>query len=76
MSIRYKIAKCVLRILGIKKIFQLPVDELTEKAERLNKNRHFYHGREIPLFIYPKRNAKVRKSNPIFLRRRNDHRPG
>ena len=41
MSIRYKIAKSILRILGFKRIFRLPVDELIEKAEHLNKNRHF-----------------------------------
>lgn len=41
MSIRYSIAKCALRILGFKKMFQLPLDKLIIKAEQVNKNRSF-----------------------------------
>ena len=41
MSIRYSIAKSALRVLGFKKMFQLPLNRLIIKAEHLNKNRNF-----------------------------------
>ena len=89
MSVRYNIAKSILRMLGFKKIFQLPVDKLIEKAEHFNKNRHFKIPKnhkyiygdipimegEISLFIYPKRTEKVKKSNFIFVWRWNDYWP-
>lgn len=41
MSIRYSIAKTILKVSGYKKIFGLPQDELLKKVETYNKNRYF-----------------------------------
>lgn len=41
MSIQYSIAKSAFRLLGLKKMFQLPMDKLVIKAEHFNKNRDF-----------------------------------
>lgn len=41
MSLRYSIAKAILKMTGIKKIFGLPQDELVKKAEGYNKDREF-----------------------------------
>lgn len=42
MSIRYNIAKCVLRMTGMRKLFSLPKEELFQKAAGYNKNRNFH----------------------------------
>lgn len=89
MSVRYNIAKSILRMLGFKKIFQLPVDKLIEKAEHFNKNRHFkipknhkYIYGDIPIMegkyhclSIQKEQQKVKKSNFIFVWRWNDYWP-
>lgn len=41
MSIRYQIAKNLVKLTGIKKIFQLPKEELLQKAEKMNQKRQF-----------------------------------
>ena len=51
LSVRYSIAKTVLKLSGYKKIFGLPQDELVKKAEGYNKNRDFRLPRDHK-FIY------------------------
>lgn len=41
MSIRYQIAKRLVRLTGMKKVFRLPQDELLKKAEQMNRRRQF-----------------------------------
>nr|WP_326185580.1 alpha/beta hydrolase [uncultured Oscillibacter sp.] len=41
MSIRYQIAKGLIKLTGIKKLFQLPQEELLKKAEQMNRKRQF-----------------------------------
>lgn len=41
MSIRYQVAKNVVKLTGMKKLFQLPQDELLKKAEQMNRKRQF-----------------------------------
>jgi len=42
MSIRYRIAKGFVKLVGVKKLFQLPQDELLQKAEWINRRRQFH----------------------------------
>lgn len=42
MSVRYQIAKRAVKLTGIKKLFQLPQDELLRKAKQMNKKRQFH----------------------------------
>lgn len=42
MSIRYQIAKRLVRLTGMKKLFQLSQDELLKKAEQMNRKRQFH----------------------------------
>lgn len=41
MSVRYQIAKRIVKLTGMKKLFLLPQDELLKKAEQMNKKRQF-----------------------------------
>lgn len=41
MSVRYQIAKNLVRLTGMKKLFRLPQDELLKKAEQMNRKRQF-----------------------------------
>lgn len=41
MSLRYRMAMELVRLSGMKKLFQLPQDELLRKAEQLNRRRQF-----------------------------------
>lgn len=41
MSVRYQIAKTLVGLTGIKKLFQLPQEELLQKAEQMNRKRQF-----------------------------------
>ncbi len=42
MSIRFKIVKNIVKMMGFKKMFALPKDELLAKAEKSNKGRDFH----------------------------------
>mgnify|MGYP001021151765 CR=1 FL=1 len=42
MSIRYKIAKSIVKMMGFKKMFALPKDGLLAKTEKFNKGRDFH----------------------------------
>lgn len=42
MSVRYQIAKRIVKLTGMKKLFQLPQDELLKKAEQMNRKRQFH----------------------------------
>lgn len=42
MSVRYQIAKRIVKLTGMKKLFRLPQDELLKKAEQMNRKRQFH----------------------------------
>lgn len=42
MSVRYQIAKRLVKLTGMKKLFQLPQEELLKKAEQMNRKRQFH----------------------------------
>lgn len=41
LSIRFKIAKVAVKLMGMKKLFALPQDELLKKVEKMNETRGF-----------------------------------
>lgn len=42
MSVRYQIAKRLVRLTGMKKLIQLPQDEPLKKAEQMNRKRQLH----------------------------------
>ena len=59
MSVCYQIAKRLVRLTGMKKLFQLPQDELLKKAEQMNRKRQFH---------MPKDTKARRAHDPLLLR--------
>lgn len=57
MSVRYQIAKNLVRLTGMKKLFQLSQDELLKKAEQMNRKRQF----QMP------KDAKARYADRVIL---------